>query len=47
MPSVLDTPLEFGAMRRSGSGLGSGGFIVYDDTACMVRVAHKFSEFLF
>jgi len=47
MPFALGTPLEFGAMRSIGSGLGSGGFIVYDDTACMVRVAHRFSEFLF
>jgi NADH:ubiquinone oxidoreductase subunit F (NADH-binding) len=47
LPSVLDTPLDFGSMRAIGSGLGSGGFIVYDDTGCMVRVAHKFSEFLF
>jgi NADH-quinone oxidoreductase subunit F len=47
MPSALDTPLGFGSMRGIGSGLGSGGFIVYDDTTCMVRVAYKFSEFLF
>jgi NADH:ubiquinone oxidoreductase subunit F (NADH-binding) len=47
MPFALDTPLEFGAMRSIGSGLGSGGFVVYDDTTCMVRVAHRFSEFLF
>ncbi len=47
MPSGLNTPMDFGSMRGIGSGLGSGGFIVYDNTACMVRVAHKFSEFLF
>ena len=47
MPRALDTPLDFGSMKGIGSGLGSGGFIVYDDTACMVRVAHRFSEFLF
>ena len=47
LPSCLDTPMDFGSMRGIGSGLGSGGFIVYDDTACMVRVAYKFSEFLF
>ena len=33
-------------MRAIGSGLGSGGFIVYDDTACMLRVAHMFAKFL-
>ncbi|HYM10497.1 MAG TPA: NADH-ubiquinone oxidoreductase-F iron-sulfur binding region domain-containing protein, partial [Bryobacterales bacterium] len=46
LPASLDTPMDFGSLRRIGSGLGSGGFIVYDDTACMVRVAHTFSRFL-
>jgi NADH:ubiquinone oxidoreductase subunit F (NADH-binding) len=45
-PNQLDTPLEFDAMRDAGSGLGSGGFMVYDDSSCMVQVAHCFSEFL-
>ena len=47
LPSMLDTPMDFGSLQGIGSGLGSGGFIVLDDTACMVRVAHKFSEFLY
>lgn len=42
----LDTPMEFAALAAAGSGLGSGGFIVYDDTACMVKVARVFSQFL-
>ncbi len=46
-PSAVDTPMEFGSLQAIGSGLGSGGFIVYDDTACMVRVAHRLSEFLY
>ena len=46
LPSHLDSPMDFGSMRRIGSGLGSGGFIVCDDTACMVQVAHLFSRFL-
>jgi NADH-quinone oxidoreductase subunit F len=46
LPSQLDTPMDFGSMRAIGSGLGSGGFIVYDDTACMVRVAHMIAKFL-
>src|SRR3546814_11263832 len=33
-------------MAGIGSGMGAGGFIVYDDTACMVEVAHLFSKFL-
>ncbi len=47
LPTALDTPLDFGSLQKVGSGLGSGGFLVSDDTACMVRIAHKFSEFLF
>ncbi len=47
LPSALDTPMDFRSMKSIGSGLGSGGFIAYDDTACMVQLAHKFSEFLF
>jgi NADH-quinone oxidoreductase subunit F len=42
----LDTPLDFGSMRKIGAGLGSGGYIVYDDATCMVRVAHRYAEFL-
>jgi NADH-quinone oxidoreductase subunit F len=47
MPAALDTPLDFGSMQGIGSGLGSGGFIVYDDTNCILQVAYRFSEFLF
>ena len=43
----LDTPISFEGMRRAGSGLGSAGFIVYDDTACAIGVAAAASSFLF
>jgi NADH-quinone oxidoreductase subunit F len=43
----LDTPLAFDAMRAVGSGLGSGGFVVYDDSACIVRATLAFSRFLY
>lgn len=46
LPSRLDTPMDFSSMRAIGSGLGSGGFIAYDNSACMVRVAHMFAKFL-
>ena len=42
----LDTPMAFDAMKQAGSGLGSGGFVVYDDSACMVAAAAAFSRFL-
>ena len=44
--SELDTPLDFESMRSIGSGLGAGGFAVFDDTACMVRAAALYSRFL-
>jgi NADH-quinone oxidoreductase subunit F len=43
----LDTPLSFEAFAAIGSGLGAAGFIVYDDTACMVDVAAVLSRFLY
>jgi NADH-quinone oxidoreductase subunit F len=46
-PEQLDTPLSFDAMRAVGSGLGSGGFVVYDDSACIVRATLAFSRFLY
>ena len=46
-PEQLDTPLGFDAMRAVGTGLGSGGFVVYDDSACVVRATLAFSRFLY
>jgi NADH-quinone oxidoreductase subunit F len=43
---LLDTPLDYESFRAIGSGLGSCGFVVFDDTACMVEVARIFSAFL-
>lgn len=42
----LDTPLEFDAMRAAGSALGSAGFVVYDDSACIVAATLVFCQFL-
>lgn len=46
LPEELNTPMDFDSMRQVGSGLGAGGFAVFDDTACMVRAAHLYSRFL-
>ncbi len=43
----LATPLSYEAMTAAGSGLGAGGFIVYDDRTCMVEVATMLSRFLY
>ncbi len=42
----LDAPLSYEGFAAAGSGLGAAGFIVYDDTACMVEAARCFSRFL-
>jgi NADH:ubiquinone oxidoreductase subunit F (NADH-binding) len=47
LPEQIDTPLDFDAMKEVGSGLGSGGFVVYDESACIVRITHAFSRFLY
>ena len=44
--SRLDTPLTYEDMTRIGSGLGSAGFVVFDDTADPVAVAAGVSRFL-
>ena len=46
MPEQLDVSLDFDALRDVGSGLGSAGFVVYDDSVCIVEVARLFSRFL-
>jgi NADH:ubiquinone oxidoreductase subunit F (NADH-binding) len=42
-PEQLDTPLDFDAMKA----VGTGGFIVYDDSTCIVAATHTFSRFLY
>ncbi|MGH9182290.1 MAG: NADH-ubiquinone oxidoreductase-F iron-sulfur binding region domain-containing protein [Acidimicrobiales bacterium] len=43
----LDAPVSYEGLAAAGGGLGSAGFIVYDDTADMVCVARRFSRFLY
>jgi NADH-quinone oxidoreductase subunit F len=42
----LDTPLSYEAMAAIGSGLGSAGFVVYDDSDDLVAVVAGVSRFL-
>jgi NADH:ubiquinone oxidoreductase subunit F (NADH-binding) len=46
LASKFDTPLTYEAMRDLGSGLGTAGFIVFDDATDMVAVAQAISRFL-
>ena len=41
----LDTPIDFGALTRLGSMMGSGGMIVMDEDDCVVDVAKFYMEF--
>ena len=43
----LDTPVSYEGLAAIGSGLGSAGFVVYDDSACIVEVARELSRFLY
>jgi NADH-quinone oxidoreductase subunit F len=43
----LGVPLTHEDFAAIGSGMGAAGFIVYDDTACMVDVAYQMSRFLY
>jgi NADH-quinone oxidoreductase subunit F len=42
----FDAPVSYEAMRALGTGLGTGGFIVFDDTTDFVAVAAGVSRFL-
>jgi len=46
LPAQLDTALAFETMAAVGSGLGAGGFAVYDETTCIVGAALLFCRFL-
>jgi NADH:ubiquinone oxidoreductase subunit F (NADH-binding) len=42
----FDTPISYEAMAAIGTGLGTGGYIVFDDTTDLVAVAHGVARFL-
>jgi NADH:ubiquinone oxidoreductase subunit F (NADH-binding) len=42
----LDTPLTYEDMAKAGAGLGSGGYLVFDELTDWVAVAHGVSRFL-
>ena len=43
---ALDAPVTYEGLASAGGGLGSAGFIVYDDTRNMVDVAYQVARFL-
>ncbi|NMC38203.1 MAG: 4Fe-4S binding protein [Bacteroidales bacterium] len=42
----LDIPVDFDAMKRQGIGMGSGGFVVIDETSCIVDLVRYYMEFI-
>lgn len=42
---MLGLTMDYDAIQKAGSGLGSGGVIVMDETTCMVKALHRISEF--
>ncbi|MCJ7808780.1 MAG: NADH-quinone oxidoreductase subunit NuoF [Desulfobulbaceae bacterium] len=43
--SLLDTPVDYENIAKTGAIVGSGGMVVMDETSCMVDVARFFVEF--
>jgi NADH-quinone oxidoreductase subunit F len=43
----LDAPVSYDGLAAAGGGLGSAGFIVFDDTRSMLSVARMVSRFLY
>lgn len=44
-PKEIDVSMDFDSLKAVGSGLGSAGVIVLDDTTCMVEQTMKFCNF--
>ena len=44
--SLLDTPVDYDSLTRTGAIMGSGGMIVMDETTCMVDMARYFLDFV-
>lgn len=42
---LLDTPVDFGSLKKIGSIMGSGGLVIMDENDCMVDIARFFIEF--
>ncbi len=46
-PDRFDTPADFGSMALIGSALGAGGFVAYDDTRNVPRIASALARFFY
>ena len=42
----IDTPIAYESMREKGIVMGAGGFVVIDETSCMVDLVRYYMEFI-
>jgi len=45
--TMMGLTMDYDALQKAGSGLGSGAVIVMDDTTCMVRACRRISQFYY
>src|SRR3979490_3506399 len=45
LPEEIDIAMDFDSVAKTGSMLGSGGVVVLDDTACIVKFAPRTMKF--
>jgi NADH-quinone oxidoreductase subunit F len=45
--TIMDLTMDFDALQKAGSGLGSGAVVVMDETTCMVKVCQRISRFYY
>jgi NADH-quinone oxidoreductase subunit F len=45
--NLIDTPLDYDALAKVGCGMTSGGYVVVDDSACIVDLCRSLEHFAF
>jgi NADH-quinone oxidoreductase subunit F len=45
--TMMELTMDYDALQKAGSGLGSGAVIVMDETTCMVRACQRISRFYY
>ena len=45
--TMMGLTMDYDAIQKAGSGLGSGAVIVMDESTCMVRACHRISRFYY
>ena len=45
--TIMDCTMDFDSLAKAGSGLGSGGLVVMDETTCMVRMCTRIARFYY